>query len=50
MDAIIKLHEKISDTKLGVNREAVIKAVEEAALNAKPTIQLGNLPFEGVRR
>jgi NADH-quinone oxidoreductase subunit B len=50
MDAIIKLHEKISDTKIGVNREAVIKAVEEAALNAKPTIQLGNLPFEGVRK
>ena len=47
MDAIIKLHEQISDTKLGANREAVIKAVEEAALKAKPTIQLGNLPHEG---
>jgi NADH-quinone oxidoreductase subunit B len=48
MDAIIKLHEQISDTKLGANREAVIKAVEAAALAAKPTIQLGNLPHEGV--
>ena len=48
MDAIIKLHEQISDTKLGANREAVIKAVEEAALKAKPTIQLGNLPHEGM--
>ena len=47
MDAIIKLHEQISNTKLGANREAVIKAVEEAALKAKPTIQLGNLPHEG---
>jgi NADH-quinone oxidoreductase subunit B len=48
MDAIIKLHEQISDTKLGANREAVIKAVEAAALAAKPTIQLGNLPHEGM--
>jgi NADH-quinone oxidoreductase subunit B len=48
MDAIIKLHEVISDTKLGPNREAVIKAVEAAALAAKPTIQLGNLPHEGM--
>jgi NADH-quinone oxidoreductase subunit B len=48
MDAIIKLHEQISNTKLGANREAVIKAVEEAALKAKPTIQLGNLPHEGM--
>ena len=48
MDAIIKLHEVIGDTKLGPNREAVIKAVEEAALKAKPTIQLGNLPHEGM--
>ena len=48
MDAIIKLHEQISDTKLGANREAVIKAVEEAALKAKPTIQLGKLPHEGM--
>jgi NADH-quinone oxidoreductase subunit B len=47
MDAIIKLHEQISDTKLGANREAVIKAVEEAAMKAKPTIQLGNMPQEG---
>jgi NADH-quinone oxidoreductase subunit B len=48
MDAIIKLHEQISDTKLGANREAIIKEVEKAALNAKPTIQLGNMPHEGM--
>lgn len=48
MDAIIKLHEQISNTKLGANREAIIKEVERAALNAKPTIQLGNLPHEGM--
>ena len=43
MDAIIKLHTLISDTKLGPNREAVIKEVELAALNAKPTIQMKGL-------
>jgi len=47
MDAIIKLHEIISNTTLGPNREAVIKEVEKAALNARPTIQLGNFPLEG---
>ena len=46
MDAIIKLHEIISNTNLGPNREAVIKEVEKAALNARPTIQLGNFPLE----
>lgn len=46
MDAIIKLHEIISNTTLGPNREAVIKEVEKAALNARPTIQLGNFPLE----
>ena len=43
MDAIIKLHVLISDTKLGPNREAIIKEVELAALNAKPTIQMKGL-------
>ncbi len=47
MDAIIKLHEQISNTTLGPNREAVIKEVEKASLNARPTIQLGNFPLEG---
>jgi coenzyme F420-reducing hydrogenase gamma subunit len=31
MDAILKLHTSIYDEKLGPNREAVIKSVEEAA-------------------
>ena len=43
MDAIIKLHTLIGDTKLGPNREAIIKEVELAALNAKPTIQMKGL-------
>ena len=43
MDAIIKLHALIGDTKLGPNREAIIKEVELAALNAKPTIQMKGL-------
>ena len=43
MDAIIKLHEQISDTKLGVNREAIIREVEAAALASKPTFQIQGL-------
>jgi NADH-quinone oxidoreductase subunit B len=43
MDAILKLHEQISDEKLGANREKVIKEVEKAALAAKPTHQLKGL-------
>ena len=43
MDAIIKLHTLIGDTKLGPNREAIIKGVELAAMNAKPTIQMKGL-------
>ena len=37
LDAILKLHEKISEGKLGANREQVIREVEAAALNAIPT-------------
>ena len=48
MDSIIKLHTLISDTKLGPNREAVIKEVELAALNALPTHQLGNFDKKGL--
>lgn len=43
MDAILKLHEQISNEKLGVNREQVIREVEEAALAAKPTHQITGL-------
>jgi len=43
MDAILKLHSSIYDEKLGPNREAVIKSVEEAALNALPTHQMKGL-------
>jgi NADH-quinone oxidoreductase subunit B len=48
MDAIIKLHTLIGDTKLGPNREAIIKEVELAALNALPTHQLGNIQTKGL--
>jgi NADH-quinone oxidoreductase subunit B len=48
MDAIIKLHVLISDTKLGPNREAIIKEVELAAMNALPTHQLGNFDKKGL--
>ena len=43
MDAILKLHEQISDTKLGANREAIIREVEAAALASKPTFQIQGL-------
>jgi len=43
MDAILKLHEQISNEKLGVNREQVIREVEAAALAAKPTHQIHGL-------
>ena len=43
MDAILKLHEQIGNTKLGVNREAVIREVEAAALSSKPTFQIQGL-------
>lgn len=43
MDAILKLHEQIGNTKLGVNREAVIREVEAAALASKPTFQIQGL-------
>ena len=43
MDAILKLHTSIYDEKLGPNREAVIKSVEEAALKAVPTHQMKGL-------
>jgi len=48
MDAIIKLHVLISDTKLGPNREEIIKEVELAAMNALPTHQLGNFDKKGL--
>jgi NADH-quinone oxidoreductase subunit B len=43
MDAILKLHEKISNEKLGSNREQIISEVEAAAMAAKPTYQLKGL-------
>ena len=48
LDAILKLHEQISDTKLGANRAQVIKEVELAAMNALPTHQLGNFDKKGL--
>ncbi len=43
MDAILKLHEKIYDEKLGSNRAQIIKEVERAAMNATPTHQMKGL-------
>ena len=43
IDAILKLHELIGNEKLGVNRQAVIREVEAAAMAAKPTHQIKGL-------
>ncbi len=43
MDAILKLHEQISNEKLGANREEVIRAVEAAAMASTPTFQIQGL-------
>ena len=37
LDAILKLHEKIGNEKLGANRQQIIREVEAAALAAIPT-------------
>ena len=41
--AIVKLHEQILATPLGVNREAAARAAEAAALTATPTHQMKGL-------
>ncbi|MER7760827.1 NADH-quinone oxidoreductase subunit B family protein [Streptomyces sp. NPDC097619] len=43
MDAILKLHQKIQTSKLGVNREEAAREAEEAALKALPTIEMKGL-------
>src|SRR6478735_3807779 len=43
MDAIIKLHQQIQDTKLGSNREREVAELETAALAAPPTSTMKGL-------
>ena len=43
IDAILKLHDKIADTKLGKNREAEVRELEQAALVAAPTHEMRGL-------
>src|ERR1700742_141797 len=43
LHAILKLHEKIQEMPLGVNREEAIASAEQAALGVKPTIELRGL-------
>ena len=42
-DAILKLHDKIQDTKIGINRAREIDALEVAALDAPATIEMKGL-------
>jgi NADH-quinone oxidoreductase subunit B len=43
IDAILKLHDEVKATKLGVNREAQQLELEETALNALPTSEMRGL-------
>ncbi|WP_329135281.1 NADH-quinone oxidoreductase subunit B [Streptomyces sp. NBC_01476] len=43
LDAILKLHEKIQHTKLGVNQVEAAREAEQAALKALPTIEMKGL-------
>lgn len=43
MDAILKLHQKIQSSKLGVNQRQAAREAEEAALKALPTIEMKGL-------
>jgi NADH-quinone oxidoreductase subunit B len=43
LDAILKLHEKIQHSKLGVNREEAAREAEEAARKALPLIEMKGL-------
>ena len=43
LDSIVKLHDKIQNMKLGVNRLAEIEAEEATALTALPTSQMKGL-------
>jgi len=42
-DAILKLHDKIQDTKLGVNRRDEVIELEAVALTAPSTLELKGL-------
>lgn len=43
LHAILKLHEKIQEMPLGVNREEAVRAAEEAALAVTPTVRMTGL-------
>ncbi|MGH7732415.1 MAG: NADH-quinone oxidoreductase subunit B, partial [Gemmatimonadales bacterium] len=43
LHAILKLHDKIQQMPLGVNREEAIREAEQAALASTPTIELTGL-------
>ncbi len=43
LNAILALHEQVRHTPFGVNREAAVRAAEEAALAATPTSQMKGL-------
>jgi NADH:ubiquinone oxidoreductase subunit B-like Fe-S oxidoreductase len=48
LDAIVKLHDKIQNMKLGVNREREVTELEEARLRRLP-LEVGNMVPAGAR-
>jgi NADH-quinone oxidoreductase subunit B len=56
LDAILKLHEQIRSTKLGVNREAEITELEQARLDEPPlatargSAAVERVPSRGLKR
>jgi len=47
LDAIVKLHDKIQNMKLGANREAEIEELEQARLRRLPLAQASHVPGVG---
>jgi len=47
LDAIVKLHDKIQNMKLGPNREAEIEELEQARLRRLPLAQASHVPGVG---
>ena len=43
MDAIMKLHTKVQDIKMGANRQAEVTELERQALVATPSVEMKGL-------
>jgi NADH-quinone oxidoreductase subunit B len=50
LDSILKLHDKIQNMKLGVNRERQVEELEQARLRRLPLLPSLSGPVPGVHR